>query len=148
MDDQTDKRLKSASGWFLFIGICTLVNVAMVIFHVNMRLVLGATFVDVAVFLFNRLLNAAPESKAFADFFIGMGGAFIFIGLAKHALAGKHWAYIIGLFVYGLDTLLVLVCKDWMAVAIHTWALYGMAQGLIACMTAKAPVKSVEEPTT
>jgi hypothetical protein len=117
VESPRDSKIKAGAGWLAWIFLCTWVNVGMQIAHQDTRLVLGVSSVEVVV-----------------EVFIGLIGGGIFAVLTKYAVLGKTWAFAVGIFLYSLDTILQLLCANWMGVAIHAWALFSLGGGLKACM--------------
>lgn len=62
-----------------------------------------------------------------------VAGLFILFGV----LAGKRhlWAFIVGMALFAIDTVLMVLVKDWLSVAFHVFALFFIFRGLQACRT-------------
>lgn len=60
-----------------------------------------------------------------------VAGIFILFGV----LAGKRhlWAFIVGLALFAIDTVLMMLAQDWLSVAFHAFALFFIYRGLQAC---------------
>ena len=46
------------------------------------------------------------------------------------ARKGQRWAWYLGMALYAVDGLLLLLFKDYLAIAFHAYALYRMSSGL------------------
>ena len=57
-------------------------------------------------------------------------GLFAFLGL--QAGRKQTWAFVVGITLYGLDTLLTLLTLSIVSIGIHGWALFCLAVGLKA----------------
>jgi hypothetical protein len=47
------------------------------------------------------------------------------------------WAFVVGIIFFSLDTLLVMVFRDWFSALFHAWALFAIYKGLSALKQAK-----------
>jgi hypothetical protein len=58
--------------------------------------------------------------------------AAVFVLFGVFARKGRKWAFLIGMTLYSLDTLIFLVFKDFLSLAFHLFALWGLYGGLKA----------------
>jgi|GEM_PF-4367629 len=133
MDEATKKTLAGSAGWFLWIALCTIINIVLYSTNSDTRLALSADSVEVAAVLFNQFGGGTHEFKMIVTYIIGIIGAGIYFLLTKPASEGKIWAFIVGFILYGLDAILPLMMTQWVGLAIHAWALYSMFGGIMAC---------------
>lgn len=54
----------------------------------------------------------------------------VFVLFWNFARQGQKWAWYVGMAVYTVDGLLLLLFKDYLAIAFHAYALYRMSSGL------------------
>lgn len=104
---------------------------------------------------FSVINSVLAQMNASIHFVIGLGTTEVFdsgaLGISKGAIIaldllvaafyvlygffarkGARWAFIVGAVFYLLDGILLLVLKDWLAVAFHAYALYRLFQGFQA----------------
>lgn len=53
------------------------------------------------------------------------------------------WAFIVGMGLFGLDTLLGVLAQDWIGVAFHVFALWAISRGYSAMKKLQAEKNSV-----
>src|ERR1035438_8964666 len=54
----------------------------------------------------------------------------VFVLFWNFARQGQKWAWYVGMAVYAVDGVLLLLFKDYLAIAFHAYALYRMSSGL------------------
>jgi hypothetical protein len=99
----------------------------------DLRLILGMSVPDVI----SAISGGSGELTTAAIVAILSGSvlfAGIFLGLMKLGAAGRGWAFLVGMLIYGADTAVYALTKDWFAVAIHVWALFALMNGFKACL--------------
>jgi len=131
-----EAKVKSGLGWFFWIAGLSIINSIIFLMDGNLTFVvgLGATqFVD-------GIVSAlAADLSAKGGTIVYLIGGFLNLTLAGiFALAGflgkkKHrWAVITGGILYVLDAVLLSIFGDWLGVAFHALALWGIWRGLQA----------------
>lgn len=124
------QRVARGASWFKTVGFFAVVNSALILFHVPLRFIfaLGITALATAV---AQVADVGAGGQAGALLFtvLGCAGAYFF---AKFAGKGFTWAFVAGMVLYALDGLIFVLLQDWLEVACHAFALYGMFGGLMA----------------
>ena len=100
----------------------------------NFILGLGVTqVIDViaAVIAEEASSDVATVVRAIA-LFIDLGVLAAFVVLGIFARRGNKWFFIFGMVVYALDALIFLLVQDWLSIAFHLFALWGLSRGISA----------------
>ena len=58
-------------------------------------------------------------------------GIFVLLGFFSNK--AHRWAFIVGILLFALDTLLLVVAQAWLDVALHVLVLFFLIRGLAAC---------------
>ena len=108
--------------WFFWIAGFSVVNSVLAQFNANIHFVIGlgtTERIDAGVL-------GVPKGGVIA---LDLLAAAFYVLYGFFARKGARWAFIVGAVFYLLDGLLLLVAKDWLAVAFHAYALYRLFQG-------------------
>ncbi len=126
-------QLESGANWFYWIAGLSLVNVVLAISGSNTTFVIGLGIAQITT-----AMAVAVQAES------GMGGAVKGLWAASFllaaAMAACGWfarkpssaAFIGGMVVFGLDTLIFLSAQSWLGVAFHGLALFYLWQGFSA----------------
>jgi MFS family permease len=125
---QAESHLKSGSGWFIWIAGLSVVN--------TISAYSGSTWGFAAGLGMTQLVDAVAQRLGTAGLMVGlfinaMAVAF-FLFLWAFARRGQKWAFVTGLVVYGLDTILTITLGLWLSLIIHALAIMGMVRGMKA----------------
>jgi hypothetical protein len=126
------QRARSGANWFYWIAALSLITSILGLSGSGWRffLSLGSTQIidGLASGIAEELGNAAKVIAFVVDLFI----TGIFAGLAW--LAGKkhHWAYLVGMALFGLDGLLLFFFQDWISAIFHAVVIYWIFRGFQA----------------
>lgn len=129
------RRVKSGANNFYWIAALSVVNSVISAFEGSLTFVigLGATqFVDALAQVF---AEDAPETALvfkIIGLMLSIGISAVFAVFGYFAGKGKRWAFIIGMALYGLDTLIILIFQDWIGVLFHAFFLWSLWSGLQA----------------
>ena len=142
-DPQLELRVKRGANWFYWIAALSVVN--------------SLAFVAGAKLHFLGGLGVTELADAVIDAAVRQGGpgalravsvVFDLVAVIGFALAGyfahklSRTAFIIGIVVYVIDTVIVLLLGSWFMAAFHAFALYGLILGFLACRELKAAIKA------
>jgi hypothetical protein len=130
------KQRNNGSSWFYLIAGLSLVNAIMLAFGVDRTFIvgLGATQA-IQGFMVGIEMEIGPAD---AMIFTVFGWALILAIVAMYVAfgifgrKGFQAAFIAGLIVYSLDALIMLAFQEWLSLAFHALALYGIFGGLRA----------------
>lgn len=116
--------LKSGANWYYWIAGLTAVNFGAWLAGSGFRFVVGTALVDV--------INALGEKGGLRGVAILLDvlliAFFVLCGVFAHK--GHLWAFIAGMTVYLLDTILCVIAGEWLGVAFHCWALFSLGLAL------------------
>jgi hypothetical protein len=119
---QLTQKLRSISGWFTIIGVLSVVDAVIFLGGGKSHFLVGL----ILPLLFSSLYQDAGVSWALqAGLVVTILAAGFFVGLAILTRKKHLWALILGIVLYGLDTLLyIALLQDWFSIALHGLALF------------------------
>jgi hypothetical protein len=116
--------LKSGASWYYWIASLTAVNFGAWLAGSSMRFVIGTELIDV--------INAFCEGAGIKGVAIALDvlliAFFVVCGIFAHK--GHIWAFVSGMAVYLLDTILCAFNREWLGVAFHCLALFSLSSAL------------------
>jgi hypothetical protein len=132
-------RLRSGAGWFYWIAGLSLINSVLIFTETNLTFIFGlgiTRLIDyLAIYFGQELQLDAVNSVRIIGWVMNLFIIGIFALLGVFANKRKRWAFIVGMLLYGLDSLLELFVwdtPDILAFAFHLIVLWGLAGGLRA----------------
>lgn len=116
--------LKSGASWYYWIAGLTAVNFGAWLMGSSMRFVVGTALIDV--------INAFGQGAGIKGVAIALDVLLIafFVVCGVFAHKGHIWAFLVGMAVYLLDTILCVIAGEWLGVAFHCWALFSLGSAL------------------
>jgi hypothetical protein len=138
-------RATRGASWFYWIAGLSIVNTLIYVGGANVQFLGGLGVTQIANAITDVLINEG--SPVFLRVF---AIAFSVVAILGFLLAGYYanrlirTAFLVGIIVYSIDTLIVLVLGDWFMAAFHAFALYSLIRGYIACRQIKAHSKQNE----
>lgn len=136
---QLENSLKSGANWFYWIAGLTLVNTVAAMSGSTWRFILGLAITQFVDAVAQDLGSTGRVAALVIDFFIA--GLFVVFGV--FANKQMKWAFIVGMGLFGLDTLLGVLAQDWIGVAFHVFALWAISRGYAAMKKLQAEKTSV-----
>jgi hypothetical protein len=131
-----EQKQSSGANWFLWIAALSLINSVLILASssISFPVGLGITQVvdGIALLVIDEYQPASPFIIQVLAFVVDMAiiGVFALFGLFARQKHG--WAFIIGMILYLLDSVLVLFFEMWIGVAFHAFALFGLFNGFQA----------------
>jgi len=119
------RRVENGGRWFYWIAGLSLINFALYAIGSDLGFALG-TAID--WFLDGVLQAFAPSFTWLAH--VGTIALFVFLGM--RATAGATWAFVVGGVLYAVDGLVFVLAAEWIAIAIHAFALFGIVSAVLA----------------
>ncbi|PTY07135.1 hypothetical protein DB347_07430 [Opitutaceae bacterium EW11] len=116
--------IKSAAHWFWWIVGLSVINTVLVHSGSHTSFAVGLGFTLLADLFFRELMAVALV------FDVAVVGFFVVMGV--FAVRGHRWAFLIGGIVYAADALIFLYFQDYLALALHGWALFSLTTGGLA----------------
>ena len=144
------RRMKSGANNFYWIAALSVINSLVLGFGGSSYFVVGLASTLIVDSVFVEIANSAGGSLVVK--LIGLAisvciaGIFALFGL--FANRGKSWAFIVGMVLYVLDTLLMLAFQEWMGLIFHGFFLFGLFGGLRALneLNKLTPPKATDFP--
>jgi hypothetical protein len=118
--------LKGSASWFAMIAGLSAVNSILAMSGARMRFIFGLGLSQIV----DALAHQAGSAGYILDLIINGIIAGVFVLFWNFARQGQKWAWYLGMAVYLVDGLLLLLFKDYLAIAFHAYALYRMSSGL------------------
>lgn len=128
-DPATFARLKSSASWFYWIAGLSLINSITAFSGSTWHFIVGLGITTLFDALASEFGSAGKTIVLLLD--LVAAGIFILLGIFAHK---RHtWAFIVGMILFGLDTLFFLIGQDWIGIAFHVFVLYCLFRGFKAC---------------
>lgn len=128
------RKMKSGASNFYWIAALSVINSLILEFGGNSYFVVGlaSTLIVDGIFveLANQLDGGIVVKLIGLAISIFIAAIFVFFGF--FANKGKRWAFIVGMVLYGLDSLLMLAFQEWMGLLFHGFFLFGLFGGIRA----------------
>jgi hypothetical protein len=118
--------LKGSASWFLMIAGLSLLNSVLAITGTHIRFIFGLGVTQIV----DGLAHQAGSAGYVLDLVINGIIAGVLVLFWNFARQGQKWAWYLGMALYALDAILLLLFKDYLAIAFHAYALYRMSSGL------------------
>ncbi|MEO6035696.1 MAG: GYF domain-containing protein [Verrucomicrobiota bacterium] len=122
-------QLKSGASWFYWIAALSLINSAVAFSGSDYGFLLGLGV--------TKIIDAFGRGFETSGKVIALVLDLIFVALfalfGVFANKAKTWAFIVGMVLYGLDSLFSLLVRDWFSFAFHGFALFCLSRGFKAC---------------
>ena len=118
--------LKGKASWFAMIAGLSVVNSILSMSGASVRFIFGLGLSQIV----DGLAHQAGSPGYVLDLVINGIIAGVFVLFWNFARQGQKWAWYVGMAVYTVDGLLLLLFKDYLAIAFHAYALYRMSSGL------------------
>jgi len=130
---QLSQQLRGGANWFYWIAGMSAVNTFLYLTGSDTRFIIGLGMTQV-IDIFAGLM-AGGLSQTLAGIVSGVGlalsfaldGLFVVFGIMANRY--KRWAFIVGMVLYALDTVIFLLLTDWFALLFHGLALFGLWRG-------------------
>ncbi len=134
---QLEERAKSGAHWFYWIAALSLITSVIALTGSSWGFIvsLGVTrIVDAIAAQVAQETGSAVKVIAFVFDLVAIG---IFAGLGYFASKRLTWAFVVGMVLYLLDSVILIVVGDgpavWLSVAFHAFVLFSIYGGYKAC---------------
>jgi hypothetical protein len=121
---ETRNRFVLGYSWFLWIAILSIINSIDFAFHNKMFFICGLGMVQ----LVDEIMNMAEGHFVIFGLIINILLPTVFIIFWYYAKKRKRWAFITGMLVYALDTIIFILIRDWWSVGFHVFVI-GLISG-------------------
>ncbi|NWG06659.1 MAG: hypothetical protein HXY35_08255 [Chloroflexi bacterium] len=129
------RKMKSGASNFYWIAALSVINSLVLEFGGNSYFVVGLASTLIVDSIFLGIASEIPEAVWIVKLIglaISIFIAAIFVLFGFLAGKGKRWAFMVGMILYGLDSLLMLAFQEWMGLLFHGLFLYGLFGGIRA----------------
>jgi hypothetical protein len=151
MAAELTRRMKNGANNFYWIAALSVINSLVIEFGGDIYFVVGLASTLIVDTLFVEIAKGATDVSLVVKLIglvisIVIAGIFALFGL--FASRGKNWAFIVGMVLYLLDTLLMLAFQEWMGLIFHGFFLFGLFGGWRALseLNKLAPPKATDFP--
>lgn len=127
------RQLLSGANWFYWIAGLSLVNSLAALFGSNWRFIAGLGLTQIIDAIAREITGDVGTTARVVAFIFDLLVACVFVIFGIFAGKKMIWAFAIGMFIYGLDTVIFILGMDILAIAFHAYALYCLFRGLRAC---------------
>ncbi len=126
--------------WFYGIAVLSLVNTALSLAQESIRFPVGLGITQI-IDVFSMLASEEAPRASLIFKIISVLLNTVFAGIIALfgwlALKKKVWAFIVGMILFSLDSILSLLVKDWISLGFHVFALLCIFKGYIALRNIK-----------
>jgi hypothetical protein len=130
--EDLDKKIKTGGAWFYWIAGLSMINSVIVLTGSNWGFVLGLTMTQVIDYVCRGIATEFGWGAKIFALVLDLAIAGFFVALGVLARRRRTWPFVVGLVLYGIDTLLALFTGIWLGVLWHAWALTCIVIGLRA----------------
>ncbi len=126
---------QNGAKWFYGIAALSLVNTAMSLTQTNIRFPVGlgiTQFIDAFALIGSQEAPAISTIIKIMSVILNSVFAGLFALFGWLALKKKYWAFIVGLIIFSLDSVLSLLMQDWISLGFHVLAVICICKGFIA----------------
>lgn len=144
------RRMKNGANNFYWIAGLSVVNSLVLEFGGSSYFVVGLASTLLVDGFFVEFARQMPDVAIFAKLIglaISVFIAAIFAVFGFFANKGKRWAFTVGMAFYAIDTLLMLVFREWMGLIFHGLFLYGLFSGIRALGELQKAAPQQQRPT-
>jgi hypothetical protein len=116
---------KSGGSWFYWIAGLSLINSISAFSGSTWRFIVGLGITQLFDAVGTSLGSSGKVIVLALDLLVA--GLFILFGL--FAVKGHLWAFVVGMILFALDSLVFLLVQDWIGVGFHVFVLYCLFRG-------------------
>ena len=120
--------MRSGASWFYWIAALSLINSVTSLSGRGFGFALGLGITQLLAEIGDK--TGAGKGVVFV---LNLLASSLFVLFGVFAHKGHTWAFIVGMVLFALDTVLVLIGQMWLSVALHGLALFFLFRGMQAC---------------
>ncbi|UII23394.1 hypothetical protein [Fulvivirga ligni] len=124
-ENQAEKAVKSGANWFYWIAALSMINSFMFLAESDFGFIVGLGITQIVDGILYGLLEEVSLWGIIPTLFFS--GIFVILGYNAHKYSKA--AFIAGMIVYGLDSLIFMAVGDYFAVAFHAFAVFMIYKG-------------------
>ncbi|KAB8144479.1 hypothetical protein F8S13_06295 [Chloroflexia bacterium SDU3-3] len=131
-----ENRLRGGSAGFFAIAGLSLLNSIIMLFGANFDFAIGLAITQVvegaAMGFSDHLSGSALALLKIVEVLLNLGIVAMFAAFGWLVRRDHAWAFIVGMGIYAVDTLIFVLAGFWLGVALHVFVLFVLFQGLQA----------------
>jgi len=139
-----ENEVKSAASWFFWIAALSILNSIIFMFNLDWNFVIGLGVTQILDFAGKAFSENMISGVKYLSLAINILLSAIFIVIGLYAQKGSRKAFLSGMILYALDTLIFILAFDPLGIGFHIFAIYFMFRGFQACKKMNA-LKEAEE---
>jgi hypothetical protein len=125
------------ASWFLWIGILSALNLIAIIIHQNLQFIAGLGINYFILGMMDGVRRATGVNLILLGYALTFIVSALFIFIWKKSKQENKAIYLIGLIIYGLDTIIFIFTKEWFSLGFHVFALLMLGNGYNALIAKK-----------
>ncbi|PIP14390.1 MAG: hypothetical protein COX48_01090 [bacterium (Candidatus Stahlbacteria) CG23_combo_of_CG06-09_8_20_14_all_34_7] len=128
-----ENEVKGAASWFFWIAALSILNSIIFMFNLNWNFVIGLGVTHILNFVGKAFSENMISGVKYLSLVTNIVLSAIFILIGLYAQKASRKAFVIGIVLYSLDTVLFIFASDLLGIGFHLFALYFMFRGFQAC---------------
>ncbi|KRQ87506.1 hypothetical protein ABG79_00845 [Caloramator mitchellensis] len=124
-----EQSFNSGVNWFYWIAALSFFNSIAFIAGYNWSFIFGLGITQLIDYILYEMFGKISFIAIILDLITA--GMFIIVGYFAKRYR-KNWIIVIGLILYTLDAFIFIFVADWLSVAFHAWAIYGIFKAISA----------------
>jgi hypothetical protein len=129
------QQMQNSAKNFYWIAGLSFINSVITAFGGGFYLVMGLASTLIVDYFAVGMTEEAPEMRLIFTG-IALAISLVLSGITALfgylAVTGRRWAFVLGMILYGIDTLIMLAFQEWKGVIIHLFFLYALFTGVRA----------------
>ena len=131
--EAAEDSVRKSGGWFYWIAGLSLANTAAIQTGLGYGMIIGLGVTQIVDAVAYEIISGDPSVRTVALassvlFSVLVSGMFVFFGV--FARKAQLWAFVSGIVLYALDSLVFLVSRDWLALGFHVFVLVSLFGGI------------------
>lgn len=127
--DKQEKIISNASSWFLWIAVLSMINITLIAFGQKISFLIGLGVNYAILGVFNGIGEVSGSNFMIYGYIATYLFSALYIWIWNKSKKKNQRVYLAGLIIYGIDTLVFVLSKEWFSVAFHLFALWMLYAG-------------------
>jgi len=130
---QLEERTKSGAHWFYWIAALSLITSIIALMGSSWGFIVSLGVTRVVDAIAAQVAHETGSAVKVIAFVFDLIAIAIFAGLGYFASKRHTWAFVVGMVLYLLDSVILIVVGDWLGIAFHAFVLWSVFGGYKAC---------------
>ncbi|MDD3803275.1 MAG: hypothetical protein PHW02_02680 [bacterium] len=126
-----ENEVKGAASWFFWIAALSVINSVLFMFNLQWNFVIGLGISQILDFVGKSLSETAISGMKYISLIMNVILAALFILIGMFAAKGSRKAFMTGIILYALDSVIFILAFDLLGIGFHIFAIYFMVRGFI-----------------